>query len=503
MRRGWLNAVLLLSGLGVGIACAEATGKDSASPPEAVVSSAPLQSTMEYNPVHSLAPLVERVQMAVVNIDVEQKVEVPTMSFQSPFGPFFGNPHGMGQGQEEGDEGDSDGDHHYRTQEGAGSGFIISADGYILTNHHVVADADKVKVRLADERSFDARVIGTDERTDVAVVKIDAPVDLPFVKLGSSDALRVGDWVVAIGNPYGLAHTVTAGIVSAKGRAIGAGPYDDFIQTDASINPGNSGGPLFNLAGEVVGINSAIVKSANSIGFAIPADMVKPILEDLKSTGHVARGWMGMGLQELDPDMARALKVSPELTGAVVSQVYAGLPAAEAGLRSSDVIVGLDGSPVKSSDELVRTIGTRRPGEVVKLSVIRDGKEKSVSVTLGERPDEKALARGEYSAPKESAGKAEPKSAAKAGSPLERLGLTLEDASRYNLGVQGGLVVTRVADSSPANGKLAQGDVITQVNQRDVRTAEDVNKALADAGEVALFSVTRRNATRLVAVPLK
>ena len=304
MRRGWLNAVLLLSGLGVGIACAEATGRDSASPPEAVVSSAPLQPTVEYNPVHSLAPLVERVQMAVVNIDVEQKVEVPTMSFQSPFGPFFGNPHGMGQ--EEGDDGDSDGDHHYRTQEGAGSGFIISADGYILTNNHVVADADKVKVRLADERSFDARVIGTDERTDVAVVKIDAPVDLPFVKLGSSDALRVGDWVVAIGNPYGLAHTVTAGIVSAKGRAIGAGPYDDFIQTDASINPGNSGGPLFNLAGEVVGINSAIVKSANSIGFAIPADMVKPILEDLKSTGHVARGWMGMGLQELDPDMARA-----------------------------------------------------------------------------------------------------------------------------------------------------------------------------------------------------
>lgn len=500
MRRGWLNAVLLLSGLGVGIACAEATGKDASSAPEDVVASAPLQPTVEYNPVHSLAPLVERVQMAVVNIDVEQKVEVPAMSFQTPFGPFFGN--GRGYGPQGGDDTGQD-DHRYRTQEGAGSGFIISTDGYILTNNHVVADADKVKVRLADERSFDARVIGTDERTDVAVVKIDAPVDLPFVKLGSSDALRVGDWVVAIGNPYGLAHTVTAGIVSAKGRAIGAGPYDDFIQTDASINPGNSGGPLFNLAGEVVGINSAIVKSANSIGFAIPTDMVKPILDDLKTTGRVARGWMGMGLQELDADMAKALKVSPDVTGAVVSQVYPGLPAADAGLRSSDVIVSLDGAPVKSSEELVRAIGTRRPGEVVKLAVIREGKEKSVSVTLGERPDEGALARGEYSAPKESAGKAESKTAAKAGSPLERLGVTLEDASRYNLGMDSGLVVVRIADSGLANGRLAQGDLITSVNQRAVRTVEDVNKALADAGEVALFGVTRRNATRLVAIPLK
>lgn len=501
MRRGWMNAVLLLSGLGVGFACAEATGKDSSSPPEQVAPSSPLQPTTEYNPVNSLAPLVERVQMAVVNIDVEQKVEVPTMSFQSPFGPFFQDPHGFGQ-QGPG-QGDDEDEHHYRTQEGAGSGFLISTDGYILTNNHVVADADKVKVRLADDRSFDARVIGTDERTDVAVVKIDAKVDLPFVKLGSSDALRVGDWVVAIGNPYGLAHTVTAGIVSAKGRAIGAGPYDDFIQTDASINPGNSGGPLFNLAGEVVGINSAIVRSANSIGFAIPTSMVQPILEELKSTGRVARGWMGMGLQELDPDLAKALGVDPKLTGAVVSQVYPGLPAAEAGLKSSDVIVGLDDKPVKSSDELVRSIGMRRPGETVKLSLIREGKERSLSVKLGERPDEEALARGEYNAPKESGEKAESKSAAKAGSPLQRLGLTLEDASRYNLGADGGLVVTRVADDSVANGKLMQGDVIVAVNQRDVRTVDDVNKALSSAGDVALFSVKRKNGQRLVAVPLK
>jgi serine protease Do len=388
-------------------------------------------------------------------------------------------------------------------QQGQGSGFVISKDGYILTNNHVVADASKVKVKLSDDTELDAKVIGTDPRTDVAVVKIDTKKDLPFVKLGSSDRLRVGDWVVAIGNPFGLSHTVTAGIVSAKGRVIGAGPYDDFIQTDASINPGNSGGPLFNLAGEVVGINSAIVNRANSIGFAIPIDMVTDILSELESTGHVARGWMGMSLQELDGDLAKALKVPDDTKGAVVAQVYPGFPAADAGLQPSDVIVELDDRSVASSEELVRSIGTHHPGESVKVTVLRAGKEKTLSVKLGERPDEEELAKGNLTGSDKDDASDDKGDKTHGGSPLQRAGITLEDASRYQMGKQGGLVVTRVRDDSPADGKLAAGDIVLQINQQPVSTVEDANKALAEAGDVALFAIEREKNQRLVAVPLK
>ncbi len=496
MFRRWWNLALLIGGLGVGFACAEATGKDKV---EGEVPAAAPQLPPEYNPVHSLAPLVERLQPAVVNLYVEQKVEVPASVMQSPFGPFFGFPHGMPQ-EEDGQDGQGGG--RYRVQEGQGSGFIISADGYILTNNHVVADAVNVKVKLSDDRELEAKVVGTDERTDVALVKVDAGKDLPFVKLGSSEHARVGDWVVAIGNPYGLSHTVTAGIVSAKGRVIGAGPYDDFIQTDASINPGNSGGPLFNLAGEVVGINSAIVNQANSIGFAIPIDMVRAILEDLKSTGRVARGWMGLSLQGLDPALAQALKVPGETKGVVVSQVYPGFPAAEAGLQPSDVITKLDGKQVSSSEELVRTVGSYRPGQKVEVTLLRAGKERTLSVTLAERPGEEALAKGDFSpddqqpAPEKS-GKAAPTGA----TPLSRLGLTLEDAARYQMGADG-LVVTRVSEDGPAADKLSRGDVIVAVNNQAVRSVADVNKALSE-GDVALFTVRRENSQRLVAVPLR
>lgn len=497
----WWNLALLIGGLGVGFACADvATGKDG-SPADAPTVSPSLPA--EYNPVHSLAPLVERLQPSVVNIFSEQKVEIPS-AMQSPFGPFFGLPPGFeGHGGQQGDEDEED-PHRYRTQEGQGSGFLISADGYILTNDHVVADADKLKVKLSDGRELAARVVGTDSRTDVALVKIDAGGDLPYVKLGSSAGARVGDWVVAIGNPFGLSHTVTAGIVSAKGRVIGAGPYDDFIQTDASINPGNSGGPLFNLAGEVVGINSAIVNRANSIGFAIPIDMVKQILDDLKSTGRVARGWMGMALQDLDGDLAKALKVPAETKGVIVSQTYPGFPAAAAGLQPSDVIVSLDGKAVASSEELVRAIGARRPGETVKVTVLRGGKEKRFDVQLAERPDEEALARGRFE-PEEKGGAGEgaKKGAAAGGSPLQKLGITLEEAARYDRSAGEGLVVTKLKDDSPAAEKLAVGDVVIQIDQRPVRSVEDANKALAEAGEVALFTVKRQGGQRLVAVPAR
>lgn len=494
MVRRWWNLALLVGGLGVGFACAEATGKDGdpATAPTAIP-----QLPAEYNPVHSLAPLVERLQPAVVNLYVKQKVELPQSMMQSPFGPFFGFP--PGSGGQDSEEGQGSG--RFRTQEGQGSGFLISADGYILTNNHVVADADKVMVKLADDRELEAKVIGLDERTDVALVKVDVPGDLPFVRLGSSEAARVGDWVVAIGNPYGLSHTVTAGIVSAKGRVIGAGPYDDFIQTDASINPGNSGGPLFNLAGEVVGINSAIVNQANSIGFAIPIDMVKEMLEDLKTTGRVARGWMGLSLQPMDADMARALKVPAETKGVVVNQVYPGFPAAQAGLQPEDVITALDGKALGSSEELIRAVGARRPGQKMEVTLLRAGKEKKLSVTLAERPEEEALARGQFSTPEKapSAGKESPARAAT--SPLTRLGLTVEAAARFQPGAEG-VVVTAVSDESPLSEKLARGDIIVSVNQRPVKTVDELNKALGE-GDVALLRVKREDSQRLVAVPLK
>ena len=490
---GRSSLVLIAFLAGFGVACAEATG--GSEPPASTPTVAPnLPPT--YNPVQSLAPLIENLQPAVVNIYVEQKVAVQPMQMPPGFERFFGMPPGASPDGEDGQQ--------YRTQEGQGSGFLISADGYILTNNHVVADADKVKVRLSDERELDAKVIGTDDRTDVALVKVDTKDTLPFVKLGSSDAMRVGDWVVAIGNPYGLSHTVTAGIVSAKGRVIGAGPYDDFIQTDASINPGNSGGPLFNLAGEVVGINSAIVRQANSIGFAIPVDLVKSMIEDLKDDGHVARGWMGMGLQPLDADLASALKLDPDTKGAVISQVYPGFPASDAGLQSSDVITGLDGEPMKSTEQLIRAIGQKKPGETVKVSVLRGGKEKSFKVTLAERPDEEALARGKFTPEQDNKDSKGAKDKAQtARTPLASLGLTLESASRVGMAGVDGLVVTGVQNDSPADDKLAAGDVVLEINQTPVKTVEDANRALGQGGDVALFVVSREHSQRLVAVPRK
>lgn len=331
----------------------------------------PLSPTT-YNPSVSLAPLVDELGPAVVHIRVAQTVD--RSDIPRHIRPFI-DPEQLEQ---------------YRMRQGEGSGFFISADGYLLTNNHVVSGADEVTVTLLDERTFPARVVGTDPNTDIALVKVDADTPLPYVLLGSSDAARVGDRVVAIGNPFGLSHTVTEGIVSAKGRVIGAGPYDDFLQTDASINPGNSGGPLFNLAGEVVAINTAINPRGQGIGFSVPIDQVRPLIDDLKDDGKVSRGWMGVGLQEIDPVLAKHLG-RPDLEGTVVGQVYPGTPAADAGLEVGDIIVGLDGTSVSDSATLVRSVGTRAPGERVALTVLREGKTVDLKVKLGERPERDEL----------------------------------------------------------------------------------------------------------------
>jgi serine protease Do len=270
-----------------------------------------------------------------------------------------------------------------------GSGLIVEADGYILTNNHVVENARMIMVRLSDEREYEARVVGRGPRTDLALLRIPDGRPLPTVKLGDSDRLRVGDWVLAIGNPFGLEQTVTAGIVSAKGRVIGAGPYDDFIQTDAPINPGNSGGPLFNTQGEVVGINSAIFSQSGGsvgIGFAIPINLAKELVPQLKAKGRITRAWLGVGIAPVTPELAQKLGRAGR-DGALIAEVVSNGPAARAGIRPGDVIVALQGRPIRRGDELPRATARAPVGSDVELRVFRDGKELTVTVPLGELPE--------------------------------------------------------------------------------------------------------------------
>ncbi len=425
-----------------------------------------------YNPMQSLAPLVETMGPAVVYLKVESKVQVQRPSIPDAWAPFFGLPQGGSDSPE------------YRTRTGSGSGFIISPDGYILTNNHVIDGASKVTVSLADQRELSGTVVGTDPRTDVALVKVEADGPLPHVTLGDSSALRVGDWVVAIGNPFGLTHTVTAGIISAKGRVIGAGPYDDFLQTDASINPGNSGGPLFDLNGKVIGINTAIVPGGTGIGFAVPIDMVKSSLDELKQSGRVARGWIGVGLRELDDDLKAQLGAQQ---GVVVSAVYPDQPAARAGLSPGDVITGVDGKPTGKAEEVIRAIGLKKPGEEVKLEALSDGKARTFKVVLGERPEEEAVASGRFSAPS-------PSSKAPVADGLSRFGLQVEEKG-------GALVVRGVSPTGPARGRLQEGDVILQVNRQKVSRLSELGKALGAADKGAMLVIQREGAQLLVSLP--
>lgn len=365
---------LLPFGLGAIVGAAGLALLPALSPPSvaAGVISAPL-APLPYDPSRSLAPLVEKLAPAVVNLEVTQAVTGVGLS-----GAPFGLPGGA-------------------LRQGMGSGFFISSDGYLVTNNHVVEGARAVTVHLEGGRELAGEVVGTDPRTDLALVKVqlERGEAAHHVVLGDSDAARVGDWVVAIGAPFGLDHSVTAGIISAKGRVIGAGPYDDFLQTDASINPGNSGGPLFNLEGEVVGVNTAINPRGQGIGFSVPSNVVKGVVDVLKREGRVARGWMGVGLRPLTAALQAELKVATD-RAAVVSEVYEGTPAAKAGLRQGDVLLAVDGEGAESTDALIRRIGARRPGESLRLSVSRAGEPLELTVVLAERPDEEDLQSGAF-----------------------------------------------------------------------------------------------------------
>ncbi len=378
---------------------------------------------------------------------------------------------------------------------GQGSGFFISADGYAVTNNHVVQNAEDVTVTTDDGKTYTAKVIGTDTRTDLALIKIDGN-SFPYVKLADA-APRVGDWVLAVGNPFGLGGTVTAGIVSARGRDIGAGPYDDFIQIDAPVNKGNSGGPTFDVEGNVIGVNTAIFSpSGGSVGiaFAIPAETVKNVVAQLRDKGTVTRGWIGVQIQPVTPDIADSMGLK-QATGALVAEPQAGSPAAKAGIQSGDVITSVDGQDIHDARELARRIGTMAPGITVQLGVIHQGENKTLSLTLGTLPAEKQASNvpsGQREVP---------------DSDIPKLGLTLAPASKVSGSNGEGVVVTAVAGGGvAAEHGFKVGDVILDVGGKTVATPSDVSKSLADAQKegkhAVLFRVKSGEGTKFVALPL-
>ncbi len=403
----------------------------------------------------SFADLAEKLKPAVVNISTTKTVK--SGRFRGPFGDrapldrFFG-------GDDFFERFFGDVPQREFKQKSLGSGFIISHDGYIFTNNHVVEQADKIVVKLSDEKEYNAKVIGRDAKTDIALIKIKSNDSLPVVEIGDSDKLRVGDWVMAIGNPFGLEQTVTVGIVSAKGRVIGAGPYDNFIQTDASINPGNSGGPLFNMEGKVIGINTAIVAQGQGIGFAIPISMAKDILPDLKAKGKVTRGWLGVSIQDISENIARGLKYKGR-NGALISEVFPGDPADKAGIKAGDIIVEVNGKGVQNTHDLLMIVASFHVGDKVKVKVIREGKEMSFSVEVAERREQ-----GEIASAKDT---------------QENLGMTVQEitpdiARHLGLTKKTGVIVVDVQEGGIADeAGIQPQDIILQVNKVTIASMKD------------------------------
>lgn len=440
---------------------------DTIAGPQAAAKSMPVMPS-------SFAELAGKLSPTVVNVKVTKvdKVTYRGPRFeQGPFEDFFGR--FFKQMPQMPD--------NHRTQ-GAGSGVIISKDGYLLSNNHVVEGAREVIVTLANEDEYAAEVVGRDPKTDLAVLKIEAKKPLPAAALGDSEQLQVGDWVVAIGNPFGLNHTVTSGIVSAKGRVIGAGPYDDFIQTDASINPGNSGGPLFNMSGEVVGINTAIIPHGQGIGFAIPVNTAKPLIPQLVSNGEITRGYLGVNIQTITAKLANALNVD-DRDGALVADVVSGSPADKGGIERGDIIVSFDGKDVKDSHDLPALVAATPVDEKVTVTVMRDGKEKDLSVKVGKMASDGTQLAGSSQSDK-----------AKWGLQLHELNDEIEQ--QYQLKADKGVVVVGVEPDSPAQeAGLRKGDVIVEVNRHSVNSIDEVKENIkkSDDKDHLLLLVQRQN----------
>ncbi|MCC6586812.1 MAG: DegQ family serine endoprotease [Bryobacterales bacterium] len=476
-------ALALAVGLVTGIAAKEVY--DMKNPPATLKLADPREGSLK----NTFAPVVKRALPAVVNISTSKVVKAPTSmrggrggAPMDPFREFFGEDFG-GQFQAPKD----------RREQSLGSGVIISPEGYILTNNHVVDGATDINVTLSDRREFKARLVGGDSRSDVALLKIEGAGTLPVITIADSTKVEVGDWVLAIGNPFGVGQTVTMGIVSATKRGnLGIEEYEDFIQTDAAINPGNSGGALVNERGELIGINTAILSRAGGnqgIGFAIPANMARDVMEQLRRSGKVVRAYMGIIPQDLTPTMAKAFGAK-DLHGALVGDVTPDSPAAKAGLQKGDIITEVNGKTVETANQLRNSIALMPPDQAVSLKVWRDGNARNLSVTLAEFPTEQQRASNDTR-----------------DDNTELSGVRVEDIDaqtrrQLNLkpGTQG-VVVTEISSSSPAaDSGLRVGDVIQEVNRKPVRSAADFQRAMRQAGEVPLLLVNRRGNTLFIAV---
>ncbi len=372
-------------------------------------------------------------------------------------------------------------------QRSLGSGFVIDAKGYIVTNNHVVENADKVQVILRDGDRFEAEVIGRDPNTDIALIKIVTDRSLPAVRMGDSDKLQVGQWVMAFGNPFGLENTVTAGIVSAKGRVIGSGPYDDFIQTDASINPGNSGGPLMNMRGEVVGISTAIVAGGQGIGFAIPINMASGVIAQLKDHGSVTRGWLGVAIQNLSGELAEYYGLEGR-KGVLITEVFAGDPADNAGIETNDIILSVNDQPVNTSRALTRLIADIGVGQIAEIDVLRDGREKRFRVKIAKRDDDKIASLRSPRHQETDLG-------------MRVSELTPEIKRRFNIPDTDGIMVVEIeTDSQAEKSGMMAGDLIKEINHQAVTSLDDYSAILKSvkSGEIMTFFIKRLNAGFLV-----
>jgi serine protease Do len=431
--------------------------------------------------------IAKEVQGAVVNINTEQIIHNAMAAQGDPFEGFFGgqDPFGPFMRQMPRD----------MKQKSLGSGFLVDPSGYILTNNHVVEHASSIKVKLDDGRVMDAKVVGTDPQTDLAVLKINGS-GFPTLRLGNSDQVQTGDWVLAFGSPFGLQKTMTAGIISAKGRVIGAGPYDNFLQTDAAINPGNSGGPLVDLSGQVVGINTMIASDSGGfqgIGFAIPVSMATKVYGQLVKSGKVARGWLGVTIQSMTPDLAKSFNLGPD-QGALVADVQSGGPAAQAGLQSGDVVMEYNGKPLHSSNDLSLAVADSQVGTTAKVKALRNGKEMFFDVKIGERP----------------ADVSEHFPASSAAQEHGKLGVTVENitpdtARQMHMSSTLGALVTEVRPDSPAEEAGVQpGDVIRNLNQTTVNNASEMVEASRNLknGDTVRLKVLRNGETLFLAFQL-